>query len=247
MASGVGDGRVAIYWDFDNLACSGRGGPADVGAIAGYAATFGTVVISRAYANWVRHTAYQDVLHTNAVDLVQLFEVANTKNGADIRIAADAVSDRFLHRDLTHVMVVSSDSDFTGLARRLREMGAIVIGIGTQAATRAWRFSCNDFKYYNDLLSGRVSHPGTVSAKELAGARSLLVRAAGQLFSSVGEEEIPQARLMSMMKRLDPGFDPAGVGFRTFTAFVDEVGRGTVSRLPHTSAGDHRLRYTGDL
>lgn len=160
MASGVGDGRVAIYWDFDNLACSVRGGPADVGAIAAYAATFGTVVISRAYANWVRHTAYQDALHTNAVDLVQLFEVANTKNGADIRIAADAVSDRFLHPDLTHVIVVSSDSDFTGLARRLREMGTIVIGIGAQTATDAWRCSCNAFTYYSDLLSRRVMHPG---------------------------------------------------------------------------------------
>ncbi len=49
MASGVGDGRVAIYWDFENLACSVGGGPADVGAIAAYAATFGTVAIGRAF------------------------------------------------------------------------------------------------------------------------------------------------------------------------------------------------------
>ena len=116
--------RVAVYLDFDNIVMSwydrvhGRNSysrdrqkivdqPADaevssrlaaatvdVGAIIDYAASFGTLVLTRAYADWSSpvNAEYRNQLVARAVDLVQLFPAAAyAKNGADIRLAVDAV------------------------------------------------------------------------------------------------------------------------------------------------------------
>jgi hypothetical protein len=113
--------RVAVYLDFDNIVISrydqvnGRnsfqrdkaGGldperldraTVDVGAIIDFASSFGTLVLTRAYADWSAdvNAGYRGQLVARAVDLVQLFPAAAYgKNGADIRLAVDAVEDMF--------------------------------------------------------------------------------------------------------------------------------------------------------
>ncbi len=137
--------RVAVYLDFDNIVISwydrvhGRNSygrdrqriietpedpeiaerlsaaTIDVGAIIDYAASFGTLVLTRAYADWSSpvNAVYRTQLVARAVDLVQLFPAAAyAKNGADIRLAVDAVEDMFRLPDLTHVVIVAGDSDY---------------------------------------------------------------------------------------------------------------------------------------
>ena len=126
----VGDNRVAVYIDFDNIVISlynqlyGRGAfqsdrvrnvvidspsadpdvveriigaTVDIGAILDYASSFGTVVISRAYADWSQpvNAGYRRQLIDRAIDLTQMFPLSATKNGADIRLAIDVVEDMF--------------------------------------------------------------------------------------------------------------------------------------------------------
>lgn len=132
----------------------------DVGAILDYASSFGTIVVSRAYADWSApaNAGYQRQLVDRAVDLTQLFTVtAGMKNGADIRLSVDVIEDLFRLPDVTHVVVVAGDSDYIALAQRARRLGRHVVGIGVAGATsRALMAACDEFADYDDLLDAEV-------------------------------------------------------------------------------------------
>lgn len=179
------NGRVAVYLDFDNIVLSwydrvhGRNSFArdrqriaenpndpetaarleaaivDVGAIIDYASSFGTLVLTRAYADWSApmNAEYRSQLVARAVDLVQLFPAAAyAKNGADIRLAVDTVEDMFRLDDLTHVVIVAGDSDYVPLAQRCRRLGRYVVGIGVAGSTaKALKAACDEFASYDAL------------------------------------------------------------------------------------------------
>jgi hypothetical protein len=84
---------------------------------------------------------------------VQLFPAAAyAKNGADIRLAVDAVEDLFRLPELTHVVIVAGDSDYVPLAQRIKRLGRYVIGIGVAGSTaRSLAAACDEFVSYDDL------------------------------------------------------------------------------------------------
>ncbi|GAA4491306.1 NYN domain-containing protein [Microbacterium panaciterrae] len=179
------DTRVAVYLDFDNIVISwydrvhGRNAYSkdrqriqenpsdaevaerlsratiDVGAIIDYASSFGTLVLTRAYADWSSpvNAEYRSQLVARAVDLVQLFPAAAyAKNGADIRLAVDAVEDMFRLPDLTHVVIVAGDSDYVPLAQRCKRLGRYVVGIGVAGSTaKSLAAACDEFEAYDSL------------------------------------------------------------------------------------------------
>ena len=175
-----GTPRVAVYLDFDNIVISrydqihGRNSfqrdkaagfhkepgrlttaTVDVGAIIDFASSFGTLVLTRAYADWSAdvNADYRGQLVGRAVDLVQLFPAAAyAKNGADIRLAVDAVEDMFRLPDLTHVVIVAGDSDYIALAQRCKRLGRYVVGIGiTGSISRSLTAACDEFVTYDAL------------------------------------------------------------------------------------------------
>ena len=127
----------------------------DVGAIIDYAASFGSLMLTRAYADWSSpvNAEYRSQLVARAVDLVQLFPAAAyAKNGADIRLAVDAVEDMFRIPDLTHVVIVAGDSDFVPLAQRCRRLGRYVIAMGVAGSTaKSLAAACDEFESYDSL------------------------------------------------------------------------------------------------
>jgi uncharacterized LabA/DUF88 family protein len=127
----------------------------DVGAIIDFASSFGTLVLTRAYADWSApmNAGYRGQLVSRAVDLVQLFPAAAyAKNGADIRLAVDAVEDMFRLPDLTHVVIVAGDSDYIALAQRCRRLGRYVVGVGVAGSTsRALAAACDELVTYDAL------------------------------------------------------------------------------------------------
>ena len=149
----------------------------DLGAIIDYAASFGVVAMTRAYADWSvpANAAYKKALVDRAVDLVQLFAAAGTKNGADIRLAVDAVEDLSNHSDITHVTLVAGDSDYVPLAQRCKRLGRFVVGIGVAGSTsRALVNACDEFQSY-EALPGlnpqRLQPPAEAAKKATATAR----------------------------------------------------------------------------
>jgi uncharacterized protein (TIGR00288 family) len=187
MATNQAEPRVALYFDFDNIVISrfdqlhgdssyrrqlSRGkAPAagtqtaarlleatvDIDAVLDFAATFGTIALARAYADWSTpvNASYRGQLIDRAVDLVQLFPlVASMKNGADIRLAVDAVEDLFRLDDLTHIVIVAGDSDYVPLAQKAKRLGRYVVGIGVAGGTsRALAAACDEFADYDALLT----------------------------------------------------------------------------------------------
>jgi hypothetical protein len=174
------ESRVGVYIDFDNVVISrydqlfGRGdfmrdrtrdlegmkdrleeAKVDIGAILDYASSFGTIAVSRAYADWSApaNSAYQRQLINRAVDLAQLFQVTSGgKNGADIRLAVDVVEELYRLPDLTHVVLVAGDSDYIALAQSAKRLGRTVIGIGVAGATsRALMAACDEFTDYDEV------------------------------------------------------------------------------------------------
>jgi uncharacterized LabA/DUF88 family protein len=183
----ISENRVAVYIDFDNIVISrydevhGKGrftrdrvrehlrdgsdeitaklkeASVDLGAIIDYASSFGTLVLTRAYADWSQpvNADYRGQLVSRAVDLVQLFPAAAYgKNGADIRLAVDAVEDMFRLPDLTHIVIVAGDSDYIALAQRAKRLGRYVVAVGVAGSTsRSLAAACDRMLSY-DALAG---------------------------------------------------------------------------------------------
>jgi uncharacterized LabA/DUF88 family protein len=128
----------------------------DFSAIIDFAASFGTTVVNRAYADWSVpvNASYQRQLMSRAVDLTQLFTTTTrgTKNGADIRLAVDVVEDLFRLPDLTHVIIVAGDSDYIALAQKAKRLGRFVVGIGVAGSTStSLAAACDEFEDYDSL------------------------------------------------------------------------------------------------
>lgn len=269
-----GNTRVAVYLDFDNIVISrydqvnGRNSfqrdkskgldkqperlaraTVDVGAIIDFASSFGTLVLTRAYADWSAevNTGYRKQLVGRAVDLVQLFPAAAYgKNGADIRLAVDAVEDMFRLPDLTHVVIVAGDSDYIPLAQRCKRLGRYVVGIGVAGSTsRALAASCDDFVSYDALPGVPVFEPApantdaeadaepkrrTRQAKEepqeppdpdpLDTATALLTRALQIGLEKDDVEWLHNSSVKAQMKRMDPSFSEKALGYKSFSDFL---------------------------
>ena len=232
------DARVAVYLDFDNIVISwydrvhGRNAYAkdrqriaedphdaevterlrnatiEVGAIIDYAASFGTLVLTRAYADWssVVNADSRSQLVARAVDLVQLFPAAAyAKNGADIRLAVDAVEDMFRLPDLTHVVIVAGDSDYVPLAQRCKRLGRYVIGVGVAGSTaKSLAAACDEFESY-DSLPG-VSR--TVRQEETAAARTRTTRASARTAKTKATPPDSAAEPASTPEPADAPADP---------------------------------------
>jgi hypothetical protein len=155
----------------------------DVGAVIDFASSFGTLVLTRAYADWSApvNADYRGQLVSRAVDLVQLFPTAAyAKNGADIRLAVDAVEDMFRLPDLTHMVIVAGDSDYIPLAQRCRRLGRYVVGVGVAGSTsRSLAAACDEFVTYDGLAGLTRTDATALSAGPAAAGEPELEEASG--------------------------------------------------------------------
>src|SRR5215218_6313113 len=258
--------RVAVYLDFDNIVISrydqihGRNSfqrdraagfhkqpgrltqaTVDVGAIIYFASSFGTLVLTKAYADWSAdvNADYRGQLVGRAVDLVQLFPAAAyAKNGADIRLAVDAVEDMFRLPDLTHVGIVAGDSDYIALAQRCKRLGRYVVGIGiTGSISRSLTAACDEFVTYDALPGVPALAPAAPKRRarstkatepeqepeppdpQLA-ATGLLERALRIGHEKDDAEWLHNSAVKAQMKRMDPSFSEKSLGFKSFSDFL---------------------------
>ncbi len=248
--------NVAIYWDFENIQASlvekksGPGGYGrtkfqpqelliDVDSVMEYAATFGVVSINRAYCNWQWYGKYRETLLRGGLELIQLFPPgASAKNGGDIKLALDCTEDllRFPHIDI--VVIVGGDSDYLPLAQKVKAMGKMLVGIGTEANTnRHWARSCHEFKFYEALILDDEPRSETTAATTTAPASAtavearpdqlvatdpeeLLRRAIRRLSGASGDAWVLKGSIRPMLKRLDPTFEEERHGARSFSGFI---------------------------
>ena len=152
------DLKLAILIDADNIS------PKYVKVILDEAASFGVAACKRIYGDWsdARLKSWKDALLNNSIIPIQQYSYTTGKNATDSAMIIDAM-DLLYSGNLDGFCIVSSDSDFTRLAARLREAGKLVIGMGESKA---------QFKYLDLILDhGEADSTPAVPAAE-AGARA---------------------------------------------------------------------------
>jgi hypothetical protein len=215
----------------------------------------GSVTIRRIYGDWTTSNmnSWKDALHNYAVQPIQQFRYTVGKNATDSALIIDAMD--IMHRKLVEgFCIVSSDSDYTRLATRIREEGTFVMGIGQQKTPKSFVNACDLFIYTENLAPRRENKPrqenaggkdkGRGSSKKVetqqqyAGSDPMpLLREAYEMVV----QENGWANLGPMGKallQLDPGFDPRSYGQRQLSSLIKSLPDFEIRRSDdHSSTG----------
>ena len=179
-------------------------------------AKYGTPTIKRAYGDWTttRLAGWKEELLRHAIQPVQQFEYTRGKNSTDSALIIDAM-DLLYAGNLEGFVIVSSDSDFTRLATRLRESGMTVYGIGRRNTPEAFVAACDRFIYL-DLLSPEPSKPEEPAvgdgepARALPNLKQILSTAIGSTSKDDGWSNLSEVG--SFLVKSNTAFDPRDYG-----------------------------------
>jgi uncharacterized protein (TIGR00288 family) len=219
-------GQVAVFLDFENLVLGAGQGlprqatPVPYAALSRLCQDYGNASVRRAYADWAdrRFGRYQEDLAMNGVDLIQVSRFgAQTKNAADIQMAVDAMETLIVHPEIVVYVLVTGDSDFTPLVRRLREFGKWVVGVGAEAnASRRLVSVSSEYTYWAALAAGVEPDRPAVAVALDAVAEKLLIRA----FEETAIETPTASAIKGKMLALDSSFNERDYGCASFRAFL---------------------------
>jgi len=152
--------RLAVLIDADNAQA------AVIEGLLAEIARFGEATVKRIYGDFTAPTSasWKKVLQKHAIKPVQQFAYTTGKNATDSTLIIDAM-DLLYTRKFDGFCLVTSDSDFTGLAMRLREEGILVLGFGEKKTPEAFRNACHRFLFTEVLRPAVISEPPAQPAK----------------------------------------------------------------------------------
>ncbi|NLN69514.1 MAG: NYN domain-containing protein [Chloroflexi bacterium] len=219
------DRRVAILIDGDNAQAS------LIEQMLVEAGKFGNATIRRVYGDWTtpNMNSWKDTLNIHAFQPIQQFRYSVGKNATDSAMIIDAMD--ILHSDqVDGFCLVSSDSDYTRLATRIRESGLLVVGIGKKSTPRAFVSACNVFIYTENLKRKSQSNGSSARRKtnNMSEQEKELVELVSQAIDMVGTDDDGWTRLSEIgtaLRRIDPGFDPRSFGYRQLSQLVKSTDR----------------------
>ncbi len=215
--------RLAVLIDADNASARIADG------LFEEIAKLGEASVRRIYGDFShsRSKGWADVLSKHAIIPQQQFAYTTGKNASDITLVIDAMD--LLHSSrFDGFCLVSSDSDFTRLAARIREQGVDVFGFGEQKTPESFRQACRRFFYTENLVPAVASSSmeNAVAAKPLqqpAEATKILTRVIKQMESEDGW--VALGGVGTQLANLAPDFDPRTFGFRKLSDLVRKTGR----------------------
>lgn len=182
---------------------------------------YGIAMVKRAYGDWTTTnlTGWKDVLHRHAIQPIQQFAYTKGKNATDSALIIDAM-DLLYAGNLDGFCIVSSDSDFTRLATRLRESGKVVYGFGeSQKTPEAFIAACDKFIFTEVLTAVPSASPAPVIAiPDAPDLRELLVAAVQETAKDNGWAAL--AAVGSHIGKQVTSFDARNYGFRKLSELV---------------------------
>jgi uncharacterized LabA/DUF88 family protein len=222
------DLNLAVLIDADNIPYSNIKGMLDE------IAKFGTPTIKRIYGDWTKNTVagWKPALLEHAITPIQQYSYTTGKNATDSAMIIDAMD--VLHsQKVDGFCIVSSDSDFTRLAIRLRESGKMVIGIGEKKTPRPFIVACDKFIYI-EIIGGLDSVRKTEKAPATAASGSkvkidmidgrtiqLLRNSVEDLADDDGWAAL--AAVGALINKKKPDFDPRNYGFSKLTPLIKSL------------------------
>ncbi|MCD4498576.1 NYN domain-containing protein [Chromobacterium vaccinii] len=254
--------KLAVLIDADNAQSS------LIAELLAEVAKYGTAIVKRAYGDWTttQLKGWKEVLHQYAISPMQQFAYTKGKNSTDSALIIDAM-DLLYTGNFDGFCLVSSDSDFTRLATRLREGGLTVIGLGEQSKTpRPFIAACDKFVFTEILRPAPPAKPKpeTAAAADKPKARNSRSRAKAtqprekhplqDMFTSAIEavaRDSGWAELSavgSYLAKNDPSFDPRNWGHGRLSQMVKKLDFLTVQESRNGSKlhSEIRLRHDGE-
>ncbi|MDR1423666.1 MAG: NYN domain-containing protein [Azoarcus sp.] len=213
--------RTAVLVDCDNVS------PEILEYALLMAAQFGRIVLRRGYGNQgTLSNKWQQALVQQAFTPCLQYQYASGKNTADIALALDAQEALFDGR-VDSFCLVTSDSDFTYLCRKLRERGATVCIIGETKTPLPLRNACDQFFEWKPEADPQekpakksAAAPGSPKKQDTKGRPLFVVKAVSQLVSDTSDGKIPLTTLGQYLKRTNPAFSPKNYSHSTLLKMI---------------------------
>lgn len=218
--------NLAVLIDADNAQAS------IIHELLAEVSRYGTANVKRAYGDWsTPHLKkWKDELHKMAIQPVQQFSYTAGKNATDSALIIDAMD--LLHSgNLNGFCLVSSDSDFTPLATRIREAGLVVYGFGERKTPQPFVAACDKF-IYSDIL--KPTEKKSAKGKSKTDSPEKLVRAAVDA-AAQDDGWAHLSAVGSMLLKNDPSFDPRNYGFQKLGELVRAQKYLEINKVPISS------------
>lgn len=190
------------------------------------ASKYGKVTIRRVYGDWTTQhmNHWKGQLNEMAFNPIQKFSYTTGKNSTDSALIIDAMD--ILHAGLVDgFCIVSSDSDYTGLAKRIREAGIFVMGIGEQKTPGAFVKSCEIFTYVENLEPKAEVPEKKEAEKKKKEKPSMSMKLINKAYDmSINESNEAYISTLGInLRKLDPSFDVRTYGCKTLTQFFTKL------------------------
>lgn len=212
--------KIAVLIDGDNAQ------PGLLEKILAETSKYGMITIRRIYGDWTTPNmgGWKDTLHTHAMQPMQQFRYTTGKNATDSAMIIDAM-DIMYEGGVDGFCIVSSDSDYTRLATRIREKGFFVMGVGRKNTPRAFVNACEVFVYTENLspepefVKLEESQKITNGSKTAISDPLLLLKQAVEV--SVQEDGwAPLTTMGQVLRQLDPAFDSRTYGYKQLSLLI---------------------------
>jgi len=214
--------RYAVLIDADNAQA------AVVDSLLAEVAKYGIASVKRAYGDWTTTNLshWKDKLNEHAIQPIQQFRYTSGKNATDSALIIDAM-DLLYSGHLQGFCLVSSDSDFTRLATRLREAGVTVLGFGEKKTPSPFVKACDKFLYTEVLRTGEkpeeiyASAPTKKDMRELKMDTRLVRLLRSAVESSAGEDGWANlSHVGSQLIKQSSDFDPRNYGYTNLSSLI---------------------------
>ncbi|CAM4074378.1 NYN domain-containing protein [Zobellia nedashkovskayae] len=215
-------------------------------------AKYGNPTIKRIYGDWTnpRLGKWKNVLLENAITPIQQYGYTQGKNATDSAMIIDAMDVLYAGK-VNGFCIVSSDSDFTRLATRLREAGMQVFGIGEKKTPNPFIVACDKFIYIEILKKEDEEEDSSVSAKTPKAAKSNVdritakdIRLIASTIDDVADDDgwAFLGDVGSLLQKKQPNFDSRNYGFQKLTPLINSIKSIEVDRR-EDSKGRKKLVY----
>jgi uncharacterized LabA/DUF88 family protein len=236
--------RLAVLIDGDNVPS------AYVKEMMGEIAKYGNPTIKRIYGDWTKPTLskWKAMLLENAITPIQQYGYTTGKNATDSAMIIDAMDILYAGK-VDGFCLVSSDSDFTRLATRLREAGMTVIGIGERKTPEPFIVACDKFIYVEILKTqskDESSKEGKNKEKkdETEKITPKVIKLIASTISDLADEDgwVFLGDVGSLLQKKQPNFDSRNYGFQKLTPMIKSIDRFEIEQR-ETSKGKYKLIY----
>ena len=215
------DKHYAVLIDSDNVSAR------YITAILDEMTKYGTITYKRIYGDWTSNQAskWREELLANSITPIQQFCNTAGKNATDSAMIIDAM-DILYTGNVEGFCIVSSDSDFTRLASRLRESGMEVIGMGEEKTPRSFRVACTRFVNLENLGNQDEESQDLLKDKDNSIGREVIYNAITNIINE-NESKGKSVELAAVGNRLVnmyPDFDVRNYGYSLLSRFVEDAG-----------------------